>query len=187
MSAFADGNCSQSACASFSRGCTEGVRTGCTSKVCTPQRDFMCLMRCCSDMGAGSRQRTQQRYRRPILLLVPNRLESIVEEAAVDSSVRDYLASGSTLGEGWEGTSSPTPDRPRRCRVLAGADVACAGVSAPVDDVDRLAGGAFDAAGVGDLNRGGDADPLLDAIFISHLSGYAFTLLSLAEGPGVAG
>ena len=99
MSAFADGNCSQSACASFSRGCTDRMHL----ESLHPPGEIHVSDAVCSDMGAGSQQRTQQRYRRPILSLVLNRLESIVEEAAVDSSIRDYLASGSTLGEGWEG------------------------------------------------------------------------------------
>src|SRR5260221_2392699 len=99
MSAFADGNCSQSACAAFSRGCTDRMHL----ESLPPPGEMHVSDAVCSDMGAGSQQRTQQRYRRPILSLVLNRLESIVEEAAVDSSIRDYLASGSTLGEGWEG------------------------------------------------------------------------------------
>src|SRR5260370_5770134 len=99
MSAFADGNCSQSACASLSRGCTDLD----APRKFAPPGEIHVSDAVCSDMGAGFQQRTQQRYRRPILSLVLNRLESIVEEAAVDSSIRDYLASGSTLGEGWEG------------------------------------------------------------------------------------
>src|SRR5258708_29314652 len=137
MSAFADGNCSQSACASFSRGCTDPD----APRKFAPPGEIHVSDAVCSDMGAGFQQRTQQRYRRPILSLVLNRLESIVEEAAVDSSIRDYLARGSTLGEGWEGRLHLPPIdlagaacwRQLRGRGRGGERPSMAGAAVPVE------------------------------------------------------